>query len=33
MFKDNLRKARKHKDITQKQLAKLLNVSDNAVSN
>jgi transcriptional regulator with XRE-family HTH domain len=33
MFKDNLRKARKHKDLTQKQLAKLLNVSDNAVSN
>lgn len=33
MFKDNLRRARKHKSLTQKQLAKLLNVSDNAVSN
>ena len=33
MFGDNLRKIRKHKNLTQKELAELLGVSDNGISN
>lgn len=33
MFGDNLKKARKHKGMTQKELAKQLGISDNGISN
>ncbi len=33
MFKDNLKQARKNAHLTQSQLAQLLNVSNNAISN
>lgn len=33
MFKDNLKQARKNSKLTQKQIAEMLNISDNSVSN